>query len=901
MSFRASAAATPASGKGTPTHTPALKRTSAVLSPSSDGQRPLLSRPPLQSPSTLLSLRNPDRTEGGGAVDDDARALGMRVWQTNAKYEWEWAQPPPTEDPNDVWNEARKQALQEKATAYCTRCLYSVNWRMLDDSEDEHKFCYGLFVSDDQTQTEARHVIVLQDKDARQLRALTLRRLAVTHSIAAARTVSEQLAEEALAVSSARQSNSTLPTIAEWCRTSQRTDAVSEPVFKRARQSVSGDHDTGPQQGQAVDPRLPQQRPSPPSGDARPSADASDLPLSGAEGGNEGLYGWNDIIGDELVDYNIDPVDEVSDAEDKGDRHKVPAPTEQLESEVSLGARQLLLRSRLRGWTAFKEALELAATQSDPDLYRQGMKMGLNATVEHNLLTGQDDYIAVKSASVSWASRALSPQYSIYDTFFLIRGRKPGKADSYYTDWENMPYPLPAEIPFILFNVNQCIGTVKDELTACTEKLKSAAKLQQQFSVVDDPASTSGPLRGELRRGTVVKAPKDKFFLHAGCSPSGLLLNNRSGAAQALVLAYRLGIAPVYSTEKSVEDWAARHLVRFSTGKAAPLPVDLTACVTQGYFPQLYMLVQKIPMVVDATTLATHSFEYMDAVTGIIDYSKYCSATYGDEDSLTRQLALFLPTIDAYMADPDKRPVFCEAWEEMTRAINDDLARTVRQSMLALPNGTNIPQQTAEIQAVQVRLVIDEFNRQYAEAERKYRKARPTTAHFLVTLDGVPQVKGPVKSSALKATAAAAPDDDAAANKAGPSVHFNASTLSKLDGKKPALPAAVAKQLKQMSSQMAALQKAQSRAMDREKAVLNAVALIHGGTPRGKDLFEKAARGEDISGAARLGQPVSNKWEVEHKPSTELICRFHDGTRSGCRRGNKCPDLHPADAKPRSK
>ena len=360
------------------------------------------------------------------------------------------------------------------------------------------------------------------------------------------------------------------------------------------------------------------------------------------------------------------------------------------------------------------------------------------------------------------------------------------------------------------------------------------------------------------------------------------------------MLAYRLGIAPVYSTEKSVEDWAARQLVRFAVGRAAALPTTLTAWVTQGYIPQLHMLVPKIPMIVDATTLATHSFEYMDVVTGITDYSKYCRGTYGEEDILTQQLAGFLPTIDAYMTDSDKRPVFCEAWEETTRAINDDLERLVRTTMLALPSGSSIMQQTAAIQEVRVRTVIDEFNRQYAEAERKYRKARPTAAHFCVTLEGIPQVKEGAKPSALKATAAAAPDDDAATSKAGPSVHFNASTLSKLDGRKPALPAAATKQLKQMSSQMTALTKAQTKT---DKAMVNAVALMHGGTNFGKHLLERAARGEDISGAARVGQVVSDKWEVEHKPSTDTVCRFHDGTRSGCRRGNHCPNLHQAPAK----
>ena len=747
MSYRAPAAAASASGKGTLNRTPALKR----AAPSSDVQGPLRGRPPLQSSTTLLSLRNSDRRESDGAEDDDVHARGMRVWETNARYEYETPQPQPTEEPNDVWKQARAQAMQAKGTAYCTRCLYSVDYRMLNSTEDEHKFCYGLFVSDDQTQPEAKHVIVLQDKDARQLRNLTLQRLAFTHTIGAARTVSEQLVEEALVVNSQRQSDPTLPSIAEWCLTLQKTDAMNSLALqdprdlKRGRPSVSGDHDTGPQQWRAVDPRSTQGRPSPPSGDARLTAAASDPPLSGADGGHEGQYDWDDDIGNVVVDYGLDPVDEMSDAEDTGDRRKLPAPAEQLESEASLRARALLLRAKLQDWTAFKNALDLAGKQSDPELFRQGIKAGLTATLDQNLLTGQDDYVGVKSSSTSRASRGFSCKYSIYDAFFLKQGSTPGRADSYYTDWETMPYPSREQLPFILLNVDFCTDLVKEELAVCTEKLKTAERLQQQFSVVDDPASTSGPLRGELPRGTVVKAPKDKFFLHAGCSPSGLLLNNRSVAPQALVLAHRLGIAPVYSTEKSVEDWAARQLVRFSIGKAAPLPVDLTACVTQGYFPQLHMLVPKIPMVVDAITLANHGFEYMDVVTGINDYSKYCKATYGDDDILTQQLAGFLPTIDTYMADSDKRPVFCEAWEEMTRTINDDLARTVRQTMLALPSGTSIVRQTAAIQAVRARAVIEEFNHQYAEAERKYKKARPTAANFLVTLAGVPQVKDTVK------------------------------------------------------------------------------------------------------------------------------------------------------------
>ena len=124
---------------------------------------------------------------------------GTKVWQTNAKYTWACAQPQPTdEEPNTVWAQARREATTQKSTAYCSRCLYSVNWRSLDDTVDEHNFCYGLFVSDDRTQPEPKHVIVLQDNDAAQLRALTLQRLAATHSIADARTVSERLVEEAL-------------------------------------------------------------------------------------------------------------------------------------------------------------------------------------------------------------------------------------------------------------------------------------------------------------------------------------------------------------------------------------------------------------------------------------------------------------------------------------------------------------------------------------------------------------------------------------------------------------------------------------------------------------------------------------------------------------------------------
>ena len=77
------------------------------------------------------------------------------------------------------------------ATKPCSP-THSVNWRALDETEDEHKVCYGLFVSDDQTQPEPGHVIALTyDEDTSQLRTLALQRLAVTDIVTAARAVSE--------------------------------------------------------------------------------------------------------------------------------------------------------------------------------------------------------------------------------------------------------------------------------------------------------------------------------------------------------------------------------------------------------------------------------------------------------------------------------------------------------------------------------------------------------------------------------------------------------------------------------------------------------------------------------------------------------------------------------------
>ena len=63
----------------------------------------------------------------------------------------------------------------------------------------------------------------------------------------------------------------------------------------------------------------------------------------------------------------------------------------------------------------------------------------------------------------------------------MIPGSTPGKADIYYTDWEPMPYPFQEQLPFILLDITFCINLVKDELAVCTEKLKTAEKLQQQY------------------------------------------------------------------------------------------------------------------------------------------------------------------------------------------------------------------------------------------------------------------------------------------------------------------------------------------------------------------------------------------------------------------------------------
>ena len=180
--------------------------------------------------------------------------------------------------------------------------------------------------------------------------------------------------EEALAVSSARQSDSTAPTIAEWCVNSLREDAESNLALRSPRESdegtqppMRGAHNTG--------------------GDARPAAAATHLPLSGADGGDVGLQDDDyDIVDEILADDS-----EASDAEDEGDRRKLPAPTEQLEGEAPLRARADLLRAKLRDWKVFSSALDLAGKQSDPELYRQGIRMGLAATIGHNLLTGQDD------------------------------------------------------------------------------------------------------------------------------------------------------------------------------------------------------------------------------------------------------------------------------------------------------------------------------------------------------------------------------------------------------------------------------------------------------------------------------------------------------------------------------
>ena len=573
---------------------------------------------------------------------------------------------------------------------------------------------------------------------------------------------------------------------------------------------------------------------------------------------------------------------------------------------VSEQERQLLkLQETNADWQTFHDAVKLASTMEEHATRRKAVQRGISATQRHNLLSFDDEDSPFDPKES--VTRFLSTKMQLYDIFFLKDGKSGGVMSHYHTDWMSMPYPSNDSLKLAVVDIESIIREVKLDIQSLEVEVKRSRELRQQFTDVADPKPVKGPSDPAALRGTVQKSAKGDEYVYAGASRAALKIGTPNGDAPYIVLAARMGAAPAYANDKSWGEWLVSHFGAFRLRPDQHLSEQCKKVIMQGYLPQLHFLVWSMPVVIDCTTLI--NIDYMDAMSAIENYTRFATAAFGVEDKLTLDLNAFIPYMAVQMQDVNKRPVFCEAWDDTVRVLNDTMSLGMPDVLRKLGPHATVVEQTRALQSYRLpRSFTDEFQYQYDVAERRYRASRlhrtlPVLAQLTPVTEGsglapvgakIARVTTNTATGERKLTSAANDDDGGEANRGRSKkrkVRFAGKGASSKDSEAMQQLQVqiknVAAQNSRLGAQLWATQQSQVQSQVQSQAQAQAEKNY------AAEMQRRASMGVDIVGANRVdtSAALGKRYQGVHTPTTSDLCVFHN-TRSGCRFGTKCKDQH---------
>jgi len=576
-----------------------------------------------------------------------------------------------------------------------------------------------------------------------------------------------------------------------------------------------------------------------------------------------------------------------------------PLATVRIDCTVNVSEQERLLATLQEtnaDWQTFHDAVKLASTLEDPSTRRMAIQRGILASQRHNLLSFDDDDCVFDPSAPEL--RSMNTKMQLYDTFFLKDGKSAGKIANYHTDWMSMPYPTNERLKLAVVDIESIIREVKLDIASLEDEVKQSRLLRQQFTDVADPKPVKGPSDPMADRGTVQKSAKGDEYVYAGACRAALKTGTSNGDAPYVVLAGRMGAAAAYANDKSWGEWLVSHFGAFRRRHDQQLTEQCKKVIMQGYLPQLHYLVWAMPVVIDCTTLS--GIDYMDVTAAIDDYTRFATAAFGLKDPLTLYLHQFGPYMAVQMRDVDKRPVFCEAWDDTVRMLNDTMSSGMADALRQLGPNPTIVEQTRALQSYRLpRSLIDEFRYQYDISQRKYRASRhhtrpPVLAQLTPVTEGsgfvpvgtkIARVTTNTATGERKLMAADSDDDGGDADRGhgkGRKVRFATKGAS---GKGSDAMKQLQVQIKNVAAQNSRLstQLTQLTAAQKAQAEQNYAA----------EMQRRANMGVDIVGANRVvvAEALGKKYHGVHNPTTTNLCTFYN-TKSGCKFGVQCKDQH---------
>ena len=864
-------------------------------------------------PSLAMLSAAPDVPESD-SVDNAAGGADIYSLNVNTVFLYALEDDGTLDTASEVWKTALETAKKDGHAVACLRCLYSVENAAINlDATQEHRVCFNTFELDDRVPVEADDLWILPGPQWNRFKATVLEAAKPVRDRSTLRGLAKTLMAQATAA--VADSRDGTYTVSDWAVAKlkelraaaaggsgapNRNKSPVRPQPAKTPTAVGqlrADHSPRQEQAQQQ-PRVNGTRaaaaPDPmqqqPRVNGTRAAAAPDPTVATAEE-EEVSTRWTGTV-------ERPPLSRMA-----GSLRRTSSGRLALFYDKDADTAHTIFKirtERVQDWKSFRDGIATAlAIKGDVEKRREMVTIALKWVARHELLLEDPD---TDFGDPDSSCYDLSPRHDLYDLFFLKYRHSSTSDPVYFNSYLDIPPKSDAELQVILAQIDVLAAVEKGELEDAEEVWKKFKDVRSTFVVVQDPKGTTASLSTVgLQRGTVVQDEKKKYYVAAGASPTALLTGTPTSDLTSNALAYRMGVAPVYTNDKAVQAFLLSHLNCFKPKPGHTLTPAWQEAATRGYIPALHLMEPSVPEVPVASRMP-ESVDYMNVKAAILNYNRFASACYGRNDRLTAQLLDFEQTMDQVLLDSSRRAVFIEAFSITVTDFNRDLEHTVTHCLDALPASASIIDKTRALQELQLPEFLTTFRMNLANATQRQQQDLLTKTSSLSSLPsnagrGAKKAKAPRSVSFGKApgqltveTTVTANDEDNA-NTAEPAFKRQSMKGMMKGPQKQQTQDQWQRQQQQRQQLQFMRQLQQTTAATLKQVQASASALTTAEARRVALLQHKAAEGADVTGFGRVidASKLGKKF-AEHKPTTDKVCVFFQ--KGFCNRYGSCPNIH---------
>ena len=262
---------------------------------------------------------------------------------------------------------------------------------------------------------------------------------------------------------------------------------------------------------------------------------------------------------------------------------------------------------------------------------------------------------------------------SLFELVCLREGKSVEDDDAFIRHYEEVTAPSIAVATQVVILTARILAEVKLEVTTVSERIVFLKKAVVEYLPTAGQVTAAGPRAGGPGRtpGCVVVGKSGALWFFAGCGLFGFPMIPAEGKPQRL-LAHRLHIADTHTATKGVRDFVKGSMIYFSalTGDAAP---GLERAILEGSIPLHDEIMPRGWKSTDVTNFLSVQQQWKDLL-------QAWASSFGMSESWTADLTKLMPKLKVLWSGSDNG-LFFDAWDFMAAKANTNLRRVIEREL----------------------------------------------------------------------------------------------------------------------------------------------------------------------------------------------------------------------------